>query len=166
MYSSYMPILSSAVFDNTGNPYNVTRILTSEFLFNQDAYQDYSRVFLPITYVLSYALQFAALPALVVHTVCWHGSDIWKQTKQSWHEFRHQIKRQRRLRRTRTSSSLISRTSSVLTSRSHRSSAAGPSTPIEDNSGTSDVSAVDDVPYMWYILTGVTMTAVGIFLVE
>jgi hypothetical protein len=166
MYSSYMPILSSAVFDNTGQPYNVSKILTTEFVFDQSAYQDYSRVFLPITYVLSYALQFAALPALIVHTVCWHGSDIWKQTKQSWDEFRHQIKRKRRLRRTRTSSSLLSRTNSVLTSRSYRSSVVDASTPIDESTGPTDLFAADDVPYMWYIITGVTMTAVGIFVVE
>src|ERR1700761_1793274 len=68
MYSSFMPILSSVVFDNTKQPYNVTRILTSDFIFDEEAYKNYSRVFLPTTYILSYALQFAVLPALIVHT--------------------------------------------------------------------------------------------------
>ncbi|KAK5010734.1 hypothetical protein LTR39_004657, partial [Cryomyces antarcticus] len=78
-----MPILSAAVFDNTGNPYEVSKILTPDFLFDKEAYQNYSRVFLPVTYVLSYALQFAALAALITHTVCWHGIDIWKQWRRS-----------------------------------------------------------------------------------
>ena len=79
MYSSYMPILSAAVWDNTGVPYDVSKILTEDFLFDEEAYKRYSRVFLPITYVLSYALQFAALTALLSHTALWHGKDIWRQ---------------------------------------------------------------------------------------
>lgn len=35
-------------------------------------------------YVLSYGLQFAALTALITHTVCWHGRDIWRQWKRVW----------------------------------------------------------------------------------
>ncbi|KKY27286.1 putative sexual differentiation process protein isp4 [Diplodia seriata] len=50
MYSSYMPILSAAVFDNTGKPYDVSKILTDNFLFDEKSYENYSRVFLPITY--------------------------------------------------------------------------------------------------------------------
>ncbi|KAI5783978.1 OPT oligopeptide transporter protein-domain-containing protein [Pyronema domesticum] len=78
-YSSYMPILSSSVFDNTGSTYDVSRILTPDFLFDESAYHRYSKVFMPITYVLSYGLQFAALTALVTHTAVWHGKDIIKQ---------------------------------------------------------------------------------------
>lgn len=81
-HSSYMPILSSSVFDNTGNVYNVTKILTHDFLIDKKAYQEYSKVYLPITYVLSYSLQFAALASLLSYTTCWHGRDIWKQWKQ------------------------------------------------------------------------------------
>jgi hypothetical protein len=50
-----MPILSSAVWDNRGKPYDVSKILTENFLFDEEAYKRYSRVYLPITYVLSYA---------------------------------------------------------------------------------------------------------------
>jgi hypothetical protein len=164
MDSSYMPILSSAVFDNTGNPYNVTKILTPEFFFDEAAYKDYSRVFLPMTYVLSYALQFAALPALIVHTACWYGPDIWKNCKQSFSESRaHQTRR----RRSGASSTSFSRHPSVSTLRSSRSSA-----PQLDNLlDGADVDSLsgfvkDDVPNSWYVLTGLSMTAVGIFVVE
>lgn len=83
-----MPILSAAVFDNAGHPYNVSRILTPEFLFDQKAYEDYSPVYLPITYVLSYGVQFAALTSLVTHTICWYGKDIWQQTRKAFEERR------------------------------------------------------------------------------
>ena len=48
-YSSYLPILSNDVFDNSANEYNVSRILTPQFLFDEDAYKAYSKVFMPIT---------------------------------------------------------------------------------------------------------------------
>ncbi|KAJ5151777.1 hypothetical protein N7492_010072 [Penicillium capsulatum] len=89
LFSSYMPILSAAVFDNTGHPYNVSRILTPEFLFDEKAYDEYSPVYLPITYVLSYGVQFAALTSLVTHTVCWYGKDIWHQTWKAFEERRN-----------------------------------------------------------------------------
>ena len=44
-----MPILSSVVFDNQGKPYEVSRILTKNFLFDEAAYNKYSKVFMPIT---------------------------------------------------------------------------------------------------------------------
>ena len=50
-YSSYMPILSSDVFDNNAHTYNVSRILTPQFLFDEKAYKSYSKVFMPITLV-------------------------------------------------------------------------------------------------------------------
>lgn len=81
-----MPILSAAVFDNTGHPYNVSRILTSDYLFDQKAYEEYSPVYLPITYILSYGVQFAALTSLVTHTFCWYGKDIWQQTRKAFEE--------------------------------------------------------------------------------
>lgn len=49
MYTGYLPILSSVVFDNTGSPYNVTKILTEDYQFDQEAYKRYSRVFMPVT---------------------------------------------------------------------------------------------------------------------
>ncbi|KAF8427735.1 OPT family small oligopeptide transporter [Tirmania nivea] len=88
LFAAYMPVVSSVVFDNTGKPYDVTKILTKDFLFDEDAYKRYSRVFMPITYVLSYGLQFAALAALVTQTICWHGKDIVRQWKRSRRETR------------------------------------------------------------------------------
>lgn len=73
--------LSSAVFDDKGKPFDVNKILTPDFLFDKEAYEMYSRVYLLITYVLAYAVQLAGLSALVTHTVCWHGRDIWKSRK-------------------------------------------------------------------------------------
>ncbi|KAJ9649732.1 hypothetical protein H2199_000511 [Coniosporium tulheliwenetii] len=165
LYSSYMPILSSAVFDNTGKPYDVSKILTPDFLFDEEAYHKYSRVFMPMTYVLSYALQFAALAALITHTACWHGRDIVKQWRRSLDEIRSEDKAMYR----RLSSGDTSEPMPNLRRMSSISSASAPG--LDNLMSAEDVHnrlmrRYEDVPVSWYLLTGVSMTAVGMFVVE
>lgn len=159
-----MPILSSAVFDNTGKPYDVSRILTPDFLFDQEAYRKYSRVYLPITYVLSYTAQFASLSALVTHTACWHGKDIWQQSRESF--IKRNNERKDDYRPISQGEPRLARTSPHTSSESNPS--AKPRT--ENGIGSTDVhsrlmSRYDDCPISWYIMTFVAMLAVGIFVV-
>ncbi|KAF6821172.1 OPT oligopeptide transporter [Colletotrichum musicola] len=164
-YSSYMPILSSSVFDNKGEVYNVSKILTSEFLFDREAYKSYSRVFLPITYVLSYGVQFAALAALLTHTLCWHGKEMWQTWKAALQEARDEgqavyqpvsggpepIPRQR----SSSSHGGISRSSSNLEGLIFR-----------EDVHCRLMKRYKDAPLSWYLATFVTMLAVGMFVVE
>ena len=76
LYSEYLPISTSKLFDNTGKRYNVTRILTPDFKFDEAKYKQYSPVFLAPTFVLNYGLSFAALTAAIVHTVLFYRKDI------------------------------------------------------------------------------------------
>lgn len=153
LFSAYLPIVSSAVFDNTGKPYEVSKILTPEFLFDKSAYESYSRVYLPITYVLSYAVQFAALAALVTHTVCWHGRDILKQSKEAY--------RERDEKRAHDGYAPVSQTIDNPASGSQRD---------QETTGE-DVHCrlmrnYEDVPMWWYLLTFIAMLATAIFVVE
>ncbi|KAE8445392.1 hypothetical protein EG329_013405 [Mollisiaceae sp. DMI_Dod_QoI] len=157
--SSYMPILSSAVFDNTGDIYDVSKILTPDFLFDREAYRNYSRVFLPITYVLSYGLQFAALASLLTHTACWHGRDIWKQWRRSLKEVEGEAK------------PTYKPVSNGVPSNNDRLRLQRSDSHMEDIISQEDVhnrlmKRYKDAPLSWYLLTFVTMTAVGIFVVE
>jgi OPT family small oligopeptide transporter len=156
LFSAYLPILSSAVFDNTGKPYDVSRILNSDFTFDKDAYEGYSRVYLPITYVLSYAVQFASLSALVMHTTCWHGGDIWRQSKQAYSE---------RGEKQQTTEYQAVRSGRIEQGRSRESQTG------DMMSGSEDVHSrlmrkYEDVPMLWYLSTFVAMLAIGIFVVE
>jgi OPT family small oligopeptide transporter len=168
LYSSYMPILSSAVWDNRGKPYDVSKILTENFLFDEAAYKEYSRVYLPITYVLSYALQFAGLTALLSHTGLWYGRDIWRQWRHSWAEIRKESAAEYEPINT-TDPNGNGHSPSPAMFR-HRSS-----TTSEPESGdllsAEDVHnrlmrRYEDVPISWYLLTGISMAAVGMFVVE
>lgn len=151
MFSAYLPILSSAVFDNTGKPYNVSKILTSDFVFDKEAYEGYSRVYLPITYVLSYAVQFAALTALISHTTCWHGRDIWKQCKQAFSE-RNETDSQKGYE--------------PLDSTTQPSRTRNSTTSLGEDVHCRLMKRYDDVPMGWYLATFVAMLSIGIFVVE
>ncbi|KAH0844817.1 Glutathione transporter 1 [Fonsecaea pedrosoi] len=158
LFSGYLPILSSAVFDNTGKPYDVSKILTPNFVFDKEAYDNYSKVYLPITYVLSYGVQFAALTALLTHTTCWHGRDVWRQSQQAFQE-----------RQEKSSAGYQPVPSSAENGRYDPSLRRVDSQSIK--AGGEDVhnrlmKRYQDVPMTWYALTFVTMLGVGIFVVE
>ncbi|KNG49420.1 sexual differentiation process protein isp4 [Stemphylium lycopersici] len=167
LYSSYMPILSSAVWDNRGKPYDVSKILTENFLFDEDAYKNYSRVYLPITYVLSYALQFAGLTALLSHTGLWYGKDIWRQWRRSWAEIRKESATDYQPLANGIEDNGRPASPAMLRHRAKTTS----DPDVEDLLSAEDVHnrlmrRYEDVPITWYLLTGVSMAAVGMFVVE
>ncbi|KAJ5975183.1 Oligopeptide transporter OPT superfamily [Penicillium waksmanii] len=165
LFSSYMPILSAAVFDNTGHPYDVSRILTPDFLFDEKAYADYSPVYLPITYVLSYGVQFAALTSLVTHTICWYGKDIWQQTRKAFEE-RREIPGMETYQPLRTEQV-------PPPGRRNFDSSGDASQDVnrEMPPGMEDVHCrlmrrYKDAPITWYLIVLVTMLATATFTVE
>ncbi|KZT37315.1 small oligopeptide transporter, partial [Sistotremastrum suecicum HHB10207 ss-3] len=85
-YSKYMPISSRASFDNTGNKYNVSRILTADATFDTEAYKSYSPLFISATFAVSYGLSFASITSLIVHTFIYFRRQIWLQTRRSLRE--------------------------------------------------------------------------------
>lgn len=71
------PLMSSSPYDNTGAVYNVTRIIdNSTFTFDQKAFEDYSPLYLPVTYAMTYLLAFALSTAVLVHTALYHGRKL------------------------------------------------------------------------------------------
>jgi OPT family small oligopeptide transporter len=154
LFSAYLPILSSAVFDNTGHPYDVSKILTPEYTFDKVAYEAYSRVYLPITYVLSYGVQFASLSALVTHTACWHGKDIWKQSRKAMQE-RNEMDKPADYR------SIPGRKTRATRQADTENMMSG-----GDDVHTRLMSRYPDAPMSWYLITFVVMLGIGIFVVE
>ncbi|KAJ4270301.1 hypothetical protein NW762_001980 [Fusarium torreyae] len=165
LFSSYMPILSAAVFDNKGKVYDVSRILTAEFLFDREAYQSYSRVFLPITYVLSYGVQFAGLAALLTHTACWHGQDIWRSWKRALQEAREEG--QTKYQPVADSPGGLPRQSTDDDQRRMSSSTSHVDGIISrEDIHSKLMKRYKDAPLSWYLITFLSMTAIGIFVVE
>jgi OPT family oligopeptide transporter len=76
-YAQYLPILSSHAFDNTGAPYNVTRILTPNNALDEAKYEAYSPLFLPISFAIAYGSSFAVIPATLSHTFLYFRKQIF-----------------------------------------------------------------------------------------
>ncbi|KAJ4292306.1 hypothetical protein N0V88_005938 [Collariella sp. IMI 366227] len=82
-YSQYLPMSDASTYDNTGNQYNVSRILSADYTLDVEAYNNYSPLFLSTTFAIAYGLSFAAIASLVVYTYLHHGKTIWRQYKSS-----------------------------------------------------------------------------------
>ncbi|KAJ2906185.1 hypothetical protein MKZ38_002610 [Zalerion maritima] len=85
-YASYVPMSDSSTYDNMGASYNTTRILTEKFTLNEEAYKNYSPLFLSTTFAMSYGLSFAAISSLIVYTYLHYRKQIWRQYKNSTNE--------------------------------------------------------------------------------
>lgn len=126
---------------------------------------------------MSYGLQFAALTALVTHTICWHGKDIWRQ----WGRVRREYSVTRNASSSATptivytplpSSSSIPSTPGRKRRRHHQRRRSSLSERGYD--GLVDREDVhmrlmrryEEAPASWYLGTFAVMVAVGIFVVE
>lgn len=78
-YSGYMPVQSSQTYDNTGNVYDVSRILDENSSFDEAKYHAYSPLYMPVQYVVAYGTAFASISALVVHVALYHSRAIKAQ---------------------------------------------------------------------------------------
>lgn len=84
--SQYMPISGIGAYDNTGKEYNLSRILTQDSTMNMTAYQEYSPLFLPTTFAMSYGLSFLSITATITHAVIYFWKPIQIQFKRSLRE--------------------------------------------------------------------------------
>lgn len=84
-YSAYLPLLSSGTFDNTGLSYNVSRVVDENLDFVLSQYEQYSPMYISMSYSLTYGLSFAAVTAIIVHTYLYNGSEIWAKFKNARH---------------------------------------------------------------------------------
>ncbi|OLL22029.1 Glutathione transporter 1 [Neolecta irregularis DAH-3] len=85
-WGQYMPLYSSSLFDNTGAPYNVTRIVNSDYSFNLTAFKQYSPIMLPPSYALTYAISFGGIVSLITHVFLYYRHQIVRQWKSSLSE--------------------------------------------------------------------------------
>ncbi|KAI0044897.1 OPT oligopeptide transporter [Auriscalpium vulgare] len=85
-FSQFMPISSRTSYDNTGAPYNVSRILNADSTINLEAYHAYSPLFLSTTFAISYGLSFASITATLMHTLLYFRKQIWVQSRRSLSE--------------------------------------------------------------------------------
>ncbi|KAF4541792.1 putative small oligopeptide opt family protein [Lasiodiplodia theobromae] len=80
-YSEYLPMSDSDSYDNTGAPYNVSKILTPSYRFDEQKYKAYSPIFLSTTFAMCYGLSFATIVATIVHTALYHHRELWYRAR-------------------------------------------------------------------------------------
>ena len=73
---SNFPISANEPYDRFGRSYNVSRIITSDNKFNLTAYDEYSPLYLPATYAVTYLLAFTLSTCVIVHTLLYHGRSL------------------------------------------------------------------------------------------
>jgi hypothetical protein len=73
-------------FDNTGKPYNISKVINADMSFNVEAYRAYSPLFLPAFFVIAYGLSFAAITATLTHTFLYYHKHIMIHARRSLSE--------------------------------------------------------------------------------
>ncbi|KZT40466.1 OPT superfamily oligopeptide transporter [Sistotremastrum suecicum HHB10207 ss-3] len=73
---SYFPISANVPYDRMGKQYDVQRVLNPDNTFNSTAYLEYSPLYLPATYAMTYLLAFALSTCVIVHTLLYHGKSL------------------------------------------------------------------------------------------
>ncbi|KAL5974494.1 hypothetical protein ACLOJK_031159 [Asimina triloba] len=71
------PIFSSDLFYADGNSYNVSRVVDAKmFVFNQDGYDDYSKIYVTPFYAYAQGFVFAGVTASLTHAALFYGSVV------------------------------------------------------------------------------------------
>lgn len=78
---AYFPLNDSNPYDRYGNVYNVSAVLSASNRFNLTAYENYSPLYLPATYAMTYMLAFALSTCVLVHTILYHGRSLLNGVK-------------------------------------------------------------------------------------
>ncbi|KAF9994861.1 hypothetical protein BGZ79_000358 [Entomortierella chlamydospora] len=87
------PILSSSLFRDNGEPYDVSEVLTNNVL-NETLYQAYGPLRIPSFFALTYGIGFAGLTSMITHTWLYHRHKLvaqWKQSREHSEDIHHKL---------------------------------------------------------------------------
>lgn len=80
------PIFSDSLFTSSGQVYNITSIVDSNFHLDIAAFEREGLLYLSTFFAMTYGVGFAALTATIVHVALFHGREVWEQSKSSFNE--------------------------------------------------------------------------------
>ncbi|KAI3919825.1 hypothetical protein MKW98_001081 [Papaver atlanticum] len=80
------PIFSDGLFTSTGQKYNISAIVDSNFRLDVDAYERIGPLRISTFFAMAYGICFACLTSTIVHVLLFHGSEIWGLTKGAMQE--------------------------------------------------------------------------------
>ncbi|KAG8914221.1 hypothetical protein FRC01_004171, partial [Tulasnella sp. 417] len=76
--SGHLPITGGSAYDRFAEPYGLKHVVARDFRLNITAYEEYSPLYVPISYSVAYILGFAAPIAALIHVILWQGRSIYK----------------------------------------------------------------------------------------
>ncbi|KAI3878382.1 hypothetical protein MKW98_001797 [Papaver atlanticum] len=80
------PIFSDGLFSSTGQKYNITAVVDSNFRLDVDAYERIGPLRISTSFAMTYGISFVCLTSTIVHVLLFHGSEIWGLTKGAMQE--------------------------------------------------------------------------------
>lgn len=86
--TGYLPINTNRVFDHFGKPYNVSRAINAEGMYDHDKYMNYSAAYLGAANALVYGCFFAMYAAAVTHVFLFHRYEITLGFRNMWNKIR------------------------------------------------------------------------------
>ncbi|KAF9043068.1 small oligopeptide transporter, partial [Panaeolus papilionaceus] len=67
--SQYLPISALTAFDNTGQRYDVRRVIGPDLSLDMEAYKNYSPLYISTTFAISYGLSFLSISSTITHAI-------------------------------------------------------------------------------------------------
>ncbi|KAJ0968397.1 hypothetical protein J5N97_025314 [Dioscorea zingiberensis] len=80
------PIFSDGLFTSSGQVYNISSIIDSDFHFDLQAYEKNGPLYMSTFFTVTYGVGFASLTAIVTHVALFHGKEIWELSKSAFQE--------------------------------------------------------------------------------
>ena len=68
--------MANRPYDQFGQLYNITQVLTPEQTFDQATFEAYSPLYLPASFAITFLIAFALSSTMIVHTVLYHGKTV------------------------------------------------------------------------------------------
>ncbi|XP_042466399.1 oligopeptide transporter 1-like [Zingiber officinale] len=80
------PLFSTNIYDSQGHKYNVSRILDSNttVTFNQEAYDNYSKIYFTTSLIYSYAFILAQYTSSISQITLFYGRSLWQKFKRAY----------------------------------------------------------------------------------
>ncbi|KAG8632780.1 oligopeptide transporter 2 [Manihot esculenta] len=78
------PLVSSHLFNQKGELYNVSAIVNNRFEIDLPTYQKEGHLYLSTFFALTYGIGFAAIVSTLVHVALFNGKEIFKQFRASY----------------------------------------------------------------------------------
>ncbi|KAF4456344.1 OPT family small oligopeptide transporter [Fusarium austroafricanum] len=74
-YTAHLPFSGGDIYDNTGNIFNVSKVVDQHGNFSPEDYHNYSPIFMPVTFAFSYGISFATMTCVPTFIFL----NYWKQ---------------------------------------------------------------------------------------